>query len=33
MDEDVDVLQHEKSALVGAIEKLKEELTKLRKYI
>jgi hypothetical protein len=32
MDEDVDVLQHEKTALVEAIGLLKEELTRLRKY-
>jgi hypothetical protein len=31
MDEDVDVLHHEKCALVGAVDKLKDELTKLRK--
>jgi hypothetical protein len=32
MDEDVDVLQHEKAALVENIGLLKEQLTKLRTY-
>jgi hypothetical protein len=32
MDEDVDVLQHEKAELTVAIEALKERLSKLGKY-
>jgi hypothetical protein len=32
MDEDVDVLQHEKAELTVAIDALKERLSKLGKY-